>query len=137
MFRKFGKPTEVFLTWNFHVKDNKWWWANFCYCSFTGVFKGFRANFPLSSCFSMNLLVRISKMLFKRGEPSWKVRQVSIPDTGYEEHRKFSKWHWGKVPKICWLQMFPSSISSKKASCWSFWWIPLQMIRLSLPMWGF
>ena len=42
------------------------------------------------------------------------MKQTSIPDVGYEEHQKFSKWHWGKVPKICRFQMFSCPICLKK-----------------------
>ena len=61
-----GKRAEVSGTWKFHVKDSKSCIVNFCYCSFTGVFKGLWANFLTSSYFPMNHLVRASKILFKR-----------------------------------------------------------------------
>ena len=42
------------------------------------------------------------------------MKQASIPDTAYDEHRKFSNWHLGKVSKICRSRMFPCSICRKK-----------------------
>ena len=113
-FWEFGKHEEVSGTWKFHVKDSKSCIASFCYCSFTGAFKRLQANFLLGSYFPMNHLGRANKILFKRRvELSYKVKQTSIPDAGYEEHQKFSKWHWDKVPKICRFQMFSCPICLK------------------------
>ena len=64
---KIALRTRLYGTWKFHVKDSKSCIVNFCYCSFTGVFKGLRANFLLSSYFSMNLLVRAGKILLTGG----------------------------------------------------------------------
>ena len=115
MFWEFGKRVEISGTLRFHVKDSKSCIVRFCYCSLTGVFKGFRANFLRSSYFPMNHLVRAGKILFKnRVVVSWKVKQVSIPDADYVEHYKFPKWHWGKVPKIWRSWMFPCPIWLKK-----------------------
>ena len=110
-----GKRAEVSGIWKFHVKDSKSCIVNFCYCSFAGVFKELRANFLPSSSFSINHLVRAGKILLKRRvEPSWKVKQANIPGAGYQEHHKFPKWHWGKVPKMCRSWMFPCPICRKK-----------------------
>ena len=55
--------------WKFHVKDSKSCISSFCYCSFTGAFKEWRANFLQSSYFSIKHLVRAGKTLLK-GESS-------------------------------------------------------------------
>ena len=67
MFLEFWKRAEVSGTWKFHVKDSKWCMVNFCYCSFTAVFKGLGANFLPSSYFSMNRLVLAGKILLTGG----------------------------------------------------------------------
>ena len=64
---KFGRRVEVSGTWKFHVKVSKSCIVNFCYCFFIGVFKNWRANFLPSSCFSVNLLVRVGKILLTGG----------------------------------------------------------------------
>ena len=112
---------KVWKTWGrfwylkISCEDRKSCIVIFCYCYFTGAFKGLRANLLPSSYFSMNLLVRAGKIVFKRREePSQKVKQASIPGAGYEEHHKFPKWHWGKVSKIGRSRMFPCPIFRKK-----------------------
>ena len=115
MFWEFGKRAEVSRAWKFHVKDSKSCIVNFYCCSFTGVFKGLRANFLPSSYFSMNLLVRAGKILLTGGwSQAKRVKQAIIPDAGYEEHHKLSKWHWDTVPKICSSRMFPAPSPVKK-----------------------
>ena len=65
---KIALGTRLSGAWKFHVNDSKSCKVNFCCCSFTGAFKGLRANFLLSRYFSMNLLVRRSaKYLLTRG----------------------------------------------------------------------
>ena len=90
-------------------------WRKVKYCSFTSAFKGLRANLLPSSCFSMNLLVRAGKILFKGGwrqVKKWnkQVFQILLMTST----ASFPNWHLGKVSKICRSRMFPCSICRKK-----------------------
>ena len=119
LFWEFRKRANVSGTWKVHVKDSKSCIVNFHYCSFTDVFSGLRANFLLSSYFSINLQdynkLRTGKILFNMNvEPSYKIKQATIPDAGYEEPHTFPKWHWYQVPNICTSRMFPCLICRKK-----------------------
>ena len=62
------------------------------------------------------------------------MKQISILDSGYEQHHKLPKWYLGKVPKICRSRIFLCPICHKKTFCRLCQW---QMSRLSLLMWWF
>ena len=106
MFWEVGKRAEVSGTLKFHVKDSKSCIVNYCYCSFTGTFKGLRANFLPSSYFSMNHLVRVGKILLKR----------RVEGGGWSQAKKWNKQAF-KMLVIKRTISFPNGIGVKSRRC--------------------
>ena len=137
MFWKFEKRAEVSGTWKVQLNDSKSCIVNFCYCSFTGVFKELRANFLPRSYFSMNFLVKVGKMLFNSGRQAKNWNKWAFQMQVMRLTVSSSNGIGAKSRKYVGLGCSPSPSFIKKTISRSCYWMTMQMIRLSLSLWRF